>query len=355
MITTVTLIVIGLFQVVFILSTLTVLFVTNRRGRQVDSLDAAVVTALRSPARALILGEDQGQMLAAALEKLSPYVASRHLQAITASQLAQEQREAIVELVRPAEWVERILSGGSSRIWWKRMEAARLLAVTMAPSDSELLVRLVTDRNPAVMSAAAGAIAGYADEGLIKLVVRRLSVSAPAVRLQQMRALRSHSELASSILVLELARGHSPDQTCALIQLAEVLGTPQALGAVVRYANDSSTEVRTTVARALRNCFSPEAVDAARLLLQDDDWRVRAAAARALAGLNDLGAVDALRLALNDKSWWVRFRSALALGSLGEQGDEALATAAISNDNYARDMAVVVGGLSEAARLELSA
>ncbi len=355
MITTLVLIVVAVFQVAFILSMLTVLFVTNQRGRRGDALDITVTASLRDPARALMLGEDQGQMLAAALEKLPGDVASRHFRSIVASQLAQEQREALAGLVRPAEWVDRILSGGSSPIWWKRMEAARLLAVTMGPSDLVLLTRLVTDRNPAVMSAAVGAIAGYADESLIELIVRRLSKCAPAVRLQQMRALRSHSELASRILVSELASGHSAQQTCALVQLAEVLGTTQALAAVVPYARDSSTEVRTTVARALRNCFTSEAVDAARLLLQDDEWRVRAAAARALAGLNDHEAVGALRRALNDESWWVRFRSALALGALGEEGEDALATAAISDDDYARDMAVVVGGLSESARLELSA
>lgn len=354
MITLLVLAVVGLAQVVFIISMLTILFVANRRGRRGDELDEAVTATLRGPARALIMGEDQGQALATALAKLPQEVASRHLRSIVASQLAQEQRKALAGLVRPAVWVDRILSGGSSPIWWKRMDAARLLTATMAPSDIALLGRLVSDRNPAVMSAAAGAIAGYADEDLIELVIRRLSQCASAVRLQQMRALRNHSEVATRILVAELGTNPSSEQTCALIQLAEVLGTPQALAAIVLFATNTSTEVRIAVARALRNCFTSEGVEAARLLLNDSEWRVRASAARALAGLNDLNAIGALRDALRDESWWVRFRAALALGSLGESGEDALARAALSDDDFARDMAVVVGGLSESARLELS-
>ncbi len=354
MITSVVLAVVAFTQVVFVVSMVTVLFVANRRGRRGDDLDETVTAKLRAPARALMMGEDQGQALASALEKLPPEVASRHLRSIVASQLAQEQREALAGLVRPSVWVDRILSGGSSPHWWKRMEAARLLTVTMAPSDVELLSKLVTDRNPAVMSAAAAAIAGYADEGLIELVIRRLSQCAPTVRQQQMRALRNHPEMATRILVAELASDPGIEQTCALIQLAEVLGTPPALSAIVPYARSESVEVRATVSRALRNCFTPEAVEAARQLLHDNDWRVRASAARALAGLNDVDAIDALGTAMKDESWWVRFRAALALGALGPKGEEALATAAISDDDFARDMAMVVGGLSESARLELS-
>lgn len=352
--TVIVLLVIGALQVLFVIALFALLFVANTRGTRGDTFDAAVATKLRGPARALMLGHDRGEQLAAELARLPRAVASRQLRSIVVSQLGPEQRVSLAKLVRGSPWVQRTIADGSSRSWWKRMEAARLLNVVMSPGDVPLLSRLVQDRNPAVVSAATGAIGGYIDEALIRTLIRGLSNCASTVRQQQMRALKTHASIASHIVVDELQNEIVPRQICALVLLTEVLGTPQALAAAVPLATHPNPEVRATVARALRFCFSTAAVKAARLLLQDSDWRVRAAAARALASLNDSDAIPALRNALNDTSWWVRFRSALALGALGSKGEDALATAAISEDPYASDIAVLVGGLTESARLEMS-
>ncbi len=354
MISTTVLVVIGVFQAAFIVAMLSILMGANRRGRRGDARDVAVTSTLRAPARMLMLAEDKGEALAAALRLLRRDVAVRQLRLIAASQLAAEQRASLASIVRSDRWVEETLAEGVSRTWWKRMDAARLLGVVIGPGDAPLLRRLLQDPHPAVMSAAAGAIAGNADHELIQTLVRGLSKCPSAVRQQQMRALRSHSAAAVETVVEELQTEKSPDQICALVLLAEVLGTPQALAATVPFASHKEAEVRATVARALRKCFTPGSVQAARMLLQDEDWRVRAAAARALGSLKDAEAIEPLRSALRDESWWVRFRSALALGALGGAGEEALATAAISDDDFARDMATVVGGLTESARLELS-
>ncbi len=348
-------VVVGALQALFIAALLIVLAVAHRRSGRGEAEDDAIAAALRPPARALVLGDDEGEALAGALAGLSPDVASRQLRSIAASQIASEQLRHLAAHVRPAAWVELKLADGTSTRWWKRMEAARLLSVVMAPSDLPLLARLLCDENPAVVSAATGAIAGHADAGLATLIIRRLSARAPTVRQQQMRALRTCAEVSTTILVDELEAETRPDQIRALVQLAEALGTPRALAAVVPHASHPNADVRATVARALRWCSSAAAVDAARRALTDGDWRVRAAAARALASLNAVETIGELEEALRDASWWVRFRAALALGSFGAAGEEALATAAISDDDFARDIAIVVGGLSESARIELSA
>jgi HEAT repeat protein len=352
---TVALVVIGSFQAAFVVALLVLLIVTHRHGRRDLALDSAAVDALRGPVRALTLGEDHGESLAAALGRLDRDVATRRLLSIAVSQLAPEQLRDLAVRVRPAAWVDRTLAGGTSRQWWKRMEAARLLAVVNSPADGPLLASLVRDPHPAVASAATGAIAGYADAALIEALIRGLSEQPTAVRLQQMRALRTHAEVATPILVAQLEADGRADQIRALVQLAEILGTPVALAAVVPFASHDDAEVRATVARALRLCFMPAGVDAARTLLKDTDWRVRAAAARALGSLNAVDAVPDLQAVMRDEWWWVRFRAALALGSLGEKGVSALAAAASSDDPFARDMAVLVRDLSDSARLELSA
>ncbi|HEY8175031.1 MAG TPA: HEAT repeat domain-containing protein [Gemmatimonadaceae bacterium] len=354
MINTVALVVVGSFQAVFIVATLVLLIAAHRHGRREGAADEAAVDALRGPVRALMLGEDHGESLAATLAQLDHVVATRRLLSIAVSQLAPEQLRDLAARVRPAAWVERTLAGGASRRWWKRMEAARLLAVVNSPADLPLLARLLTDPHPAVASAATGAIAGHADAALIEAIIRGLSEQPTAVRLQQMRALRTHADVATRILVAQLDAGGRADQVRALVQLAETLGTPGALAATVPFASHGDAEVRATVARALRLCFMPAGVEAARRLLADTDWRVRAAAARALGGLSAVDAIPDLRAAMRDEWWWVRFRAALALGALGEDGASALAAATSSDDEFARDMAVVVRDLPESARLELS-
>lgn len=56
-----------------------------------------------------------------------------------------------------------------------------------------------------------------------------------------------------------------------------------------------------------------------------------------------------------DTNWWVRFRAGLALAAMGSMGRDALTEALSNDDRYARDMAMLVIGLSEASVAELSA
>ena len=137
------------------------------------------------------------------------------------------------------------------------------------------------------------------------------------------------------------------------MEFAEILATPRALAAIVGLATHPDAEVRASVARALRAAFVPGAVAAAIHLVHDPDWRVRAAAARALEGLRATSAIPALGHALRDEQWWVRYRAAVALAGLGDPGRIALEEAIVADDYFARDMAIAVGDLSDANRLDL--
>ena len=310
---------------------------------------------LAEPLRRVMLLDDDGGGFADALSRLEPRVATRHLIAMGGSRLSLEQLGVVALRVRPSAWVGRILGQASSGKWWKRMEAARLLAMVGGAGDRRILNRLVTDPHPAVASAATAAIAGRADAALVAAVAKGLPSQAPAVRHQQSVALKSHSEVATRVVTALLARRTRPSRELrAWIALAETLGTPAALLAVVPLTSHPDAEVRTSAARALRSCFFPEAVEAAIRLLQDEDWRVRAAAARAVGSLNAVSAIPILSEAMRDKSWWVRFRAALALADLHDDGRRALGAARTSDDPYARDMATLVFSLSTGARLELT-
>jgi len=348
------LVIVGL-QAIFVILTIALLFVTRmRRSRsRVRSSDAEA--ELAEPLQRIMLGDDGGEALAAALLKLQPAVAVRELLAIGGGRLSADQRRSVASQVRQSPWVRDAIAAGYSRKWWKRLEAARLLAMVCDDTYRELVARLVTDEHAAVATAATAAIPGCISAEFVWAIVDGLPRRPASVRLQQCNALRAHADIATDAAVSRLSGAATTAQLRAWIQLAEVLGTPAALEAVVPYASHPDVEIRTGAARALRNCFSAEAAAAVTRMLKDDDWRVRAAAARAVGALNANEAIPLLRDAMHDDSWWVRFRAGLALADLSDPGRSALKEVRESPDQFARDMATLVCGLSDGSRLELTA
>lgn len=346
--------VIAVFQAVLIVGILWLVFATDRRARKRVRAEEEGVEVIREPLREFLVGGDHGEAIAAALRELPRGIASRLMERMGTSILAPERLRDLAVLVRHDQWVKDTLADAKSGIWWKRMHAARLLPMVYASGDQELLGRLLLDKHPAVAAAATPGIALYAEPPLIRDLIRNLHHRSPTVRLQQMQGLKQHPEAVTPILVNELTRPDRVTRLRILIQFAEIVGTSQAVAAVIPFANHPDPVVRAFVARALRAAFVPGAIEAARKLLHDEDWRVRAAAARALEGLRDVEAVPELREALRDEEWWVRFRAAVALAGLGDAGREALGNAIGGDDAYASEMAITVSGLSEANRLDLS-
>lgn len=301
-----------------------------------------------------MLAEDRGESLADGLARLRPDSAARELLAIGGTRLSAEQRRDLATIVRGAPWVEQILAQADSRRWWKRLEAARLLAMVCVEDDGPLVARLLNDPHPAVRGAATAPLSGCASRALVTAVVDELPSRTPSVRLQQCIALRRHANIATEVVVRRLAGPAPPASLRAWIQLVEVLATPAALTAVVPFASHPGVEVRTSAARALRYCFSPQGAEAVTRLLEDEDWRVRAAAARAVGALNVRAAIPKLIAAMHDEVWWVRFRAGLALADLSDDGKSALGDVRTSSDPFARDMATLVCGLSDGSRLELT-
>lgn len=348
------LVVIASLQLVFVLLTLSLLIATRRRRRFTRERGASAKRRLTEPLRRLLLREDRGEALAAALAGLHRDVAAREILSMGGRYIPEEQRRDLAKQLGGAPWVQEILAQASSRRWWKRLEAARLLAVARRDGDGPLIARLLADPHPAVASAATAAVAGCASPELVALAVESLPSRSQSVRLQQCIALRRHADAATAIVARCLAGPGSATQLRAWIQLAEVLATPRALAAVIPFTSHPHVEVRTSTARALRHCFSRAGADAVTRMLRDEDWRVRAAAARALGALNARPAIPLLTDAMHDESWWVRFRAGLALADLSAEGKSALGSVRGSPDPFARDMATLVSGLSDGSRLELT-
>lgn len=265
------------------------------------------------------------------------------------------RRTSLVVQVRDDEWVRRTIAGARSPLWWKRLAAARVLSFVGGHEDRQAILRLLSDRHPGVQSAAAACLHRYVDDELLVRVIDGLSSASSAVRTYQLGVLREHGGRAAPMLLDRIRGDAPPHKLYAYIHAARALGDAACLARVAELSTHPHPEVRVAVARVLGS--SPGDTVHVKLLsmLRDPDWRVRAQAARGLAAMRDVRSIPDLSRALTDPNWWVRFRAGLALAGMGSAGHEALETARGNADRYARDMATLVGGLSEASIAELSA
>ena len=265
------------------------------------------------------------------------------------------ERDALAEMLRSESWVGQTIDGAHSLLWWKRLAAARTLSLLAGKQDRTTILQLLADSHPAVQSAATTCLNRYADEELLIAVIDGLSSASSAVRTYQLSVLRGYAALAGPMLLARIRADAPPHKLYAYIHAAAVLDDADCMTRIASLSTHPHPEVRVAVARVLRHRSGETAQVKLLSMLRDSDWRVRAQAARALSGLNDERTVQELSRALTDSNWWVRFRAGLALAAMGPRGKQALSYELDNSDRYARDMALLVIGLSEASVAELSA
>lgn len=288
------------------------------------------------------------------LRGMRPRTALRSLARLVTQQLTLERQEALAGVLRGEAWVEVILRGARSRLWWWRFDAARLLCVVGVPSDAPLIATLLDDPNPAVRLVAIDAAARLPGRPLVDRELDSLPLHEEAVQMYQNAALVHHPEAVEAALVRRLAPDAPVKNLCAWIDAAGALARPAPLECVRGLASHGQLEVRVRVANAMRRHASPDTPPALRQLLRDPDWRVRAQSARALGALRCGLAAEDLANAVRDPSWWVRFRSALALAQIGGPARETLQQLTACDDPMARDMSTLVAGLGSAAVVEMA-
>lgn len=349
------LVVVAIAQGSFLASILVLLLINRgrqrRRTAQRVAADAGVVEPLR---RWLVHGGDASGV-ADALRAMPREFAIEQVSALVAMRVAPAELDALATALRGEAWVQAVLAGARSRFWWRRLQAARLLAAVTGDAERALLKALLADPHPAVQTVATACLGRGVDLAMIGEVIDRLPGRPPAVRLYQFGALKAAWQLAEQALVARLAsRDVPPGALEVWVSLAEFLGTPAALACALPLASHPDAIVRLAVARALKRYFHADSVPTLRLLLADTDWRVRGQAARALGALRAHDAIPDLTAALADRAWWVRFRSGLALAGMGEAGRRALRDARGSPDRYGSEMAAMISGLSDGVVVELA-
>jgi HEAT repeat protein len=345
--------IVGVVQVAFLALLLTFVIVRQRYDRERRAAFVAGREALAAPLRDWIVAGAHPEPVVRALRALPRGTAVGYVSLLARQTIPEAQRNELAVALRNEPWMRAAFARGASRLWWRRLEAARALGIVGGPQDRDAVLALLRDVHPAVQIAAATALPRVADEATFDAVMDGLFSLPKVTRTYLTGVLRQRAATVAAPLVRRIAAGAAAPDLAAWISLAAALDDPRAIEASLPHAAHPSPYVRRTVARALGRFAGPDAARALADLVGDVDPTVRAAAARALGELGATGAVPLLAPLVGDPVWQVRLHAALSLAQLGERGRAALRVAREGGDRFARDMAAMVSGLSDGAILEM--
>ena len=336
----------GLFiglLLILLISRRLVLGVRSHRARQYGEL------ARRAAARWLA-GEVDDERLRSRLEPLSFSQLSCFLQKHSA-QVGGADWERLAEVARSTSWYGRVRGRAGSRLWWRRLQAARALRVVATDEDRTLIEELLRDDVAAVRRAAVSCLRRVRSPSLAEAALD-MCVREPRVLRDQIleTLVRSRGEIVDA-LIRKLGAADREELRTAL-RLADLLGTPALLPYVLAHASAPDLEVRIAAARALSSYPHAASSEALSALLDDPAWQVRAQAAAALGEIGARETLQQLDHLMTDPNWWVRLRAALALRRLGREGVAILEARGPDDDRYAYEMARYVLELDAAAIAE---
>lgn len=343
---------VGALFLVLLLNRLFHDIVSRRRERWVERTERAVL--------GFLAGRREASELAGVLGS-APLASVREALEATWDEIVDEDRLRLRRIARSSGLDRRLGRRSRSLLWWRRMDAAQVLAFVGSPEDTDTLVRLLEDRHMAVRVASTFAARDLSLPSLLEPLLRQLLRADPPRRRALYDAILSFGRDAvpEVLRALEDTEREDTARQAVLLTLAGRIAdraeATELLPAVVRRADHEDRELRIQAMKALVSFPDAQVIGLLRQGLDDPAWEVRAQAAKGLGQQGVVAARHELRSALSDGSWWVRLRAAVALRVLGLAGLRMLRAIDAEEDPYAHDMAVYVLRLEEAALTDYAA
>ncbi len=223
-----------------------------------------------------------------------------------------------------------------SRLWWRRLEGARLLA--LLGDESGAVAQLLRDPHPAVRRQAVELAADNPAPGMIDGLVALLLRPAGAEVFSAQDALLRAGTVAVEPLAMMLDAGEGPG-TKAALRVAAALAHPRFTAPAIVLCFAADPGIRAAAAVLLGATGGEESTVVLESLLDDHDPAVRSAAARSLGRLRHWASAPRLAGRMRDTSWQVRRAAGLALRAVGPPGLLMLKKMRSDANNFAADMA----------------
>jgi hypothetical protein len=270
------------------------------------------------------------------------------------TQRAGEEWGRLASELRATEWFAQLCLRARSRLWWRRLAAARLITDLVTDEHDGLMKVLLEDSRPAVRIAAADVVDHSRSEELVQVVFDMAASSQAVVRGHLLELLSRNRAMLEPIIATRLCRDSDDSALSLTIDLAGAIGVPRLQPAILPHGSSPVPEIRIATARALASYPHPRSSSVLLRLLSDPRWEVRTQAAASLGTIGAVEACEALGTAIRDESWWVRFRAAVALRAIGPEGRRVLEEVDGASEPFASDMAAYVIGLEESVVLDLA-
>jgi HEAT repeat protein len=241
---------------------------------------------------------------------------------------------------------DRAIGWAVSRLWSRRLRAARLFSLFGAGSE-ERGDDLLNDPRPDVRAQASEWAGEHPADQRVERLVRMLDDPDPRCRFAAREALVHAGRIGIPAIRdrLDAADGVA---SLDVLAVATTLAVPGFLGKAVELCESADPATRAAAAGLAGAIGGPEAVTALSGLLRDPDCRVRAAAVRGLGSLGHWQAAGPVAELLEDRRWGVRRAAALALDRMGPTGTLLLNRAAREGSPAAADTASYALGLPPA-------
>ena len=232
---------------------LVLLLFVNRARRSLRGRRAtAAANSCHEPLQQWLLGTGTATDVASALRRLPERDALDQLTIHVAARVTPEHLGQLARALREDRWVRRILRQASSRLWWRRLDAARLLSVVGSVRDRVLLRAPRGSARAPVQAAASICLTRLGDRALIEHVLDTLHTRPPIVRVFQLRILRETWHHTVPALIERLQPARSAGQAAGLDRARRELGDSRCLAALLVFRNHPVAEIRISAARALR-------------------------------------------------------------------------------------------------------
>jgi HEAT repeat protein len=265
--------------------------------------------------------------------------------------VAGDQRERLNSLVRETGIWRRAIGWAVSRLWSRRLRAARLFALFGSGSETQGDY-LLDDPRADVRAQTAEWAGGHASAARTDRLVRMLADDDPRCRFAAREALIRSGRAAIPPIRerLEAADGESlPD----LLAVAAALAVPEFLPSGIELCRSPDPATRAGAATLAGATGGPDAVAALSNLLRDPSPRVRIAAVQGLGSLGHWQAAGPVAGLLEDETWAVRRAAALALDRMGPTGALLLNRAAREGSPATADTARYALGLEPVLETEV--
>lgn len=255
-------------------------------------------------------------------------------------------RERLHDLARDVGALERSRHRLRSRLWWRRLYAARVIS-SVGGCEREM-TDLLSDPHPIIRAQAAEWGADHPSAEVLSRLLELLSDPAALSRFTVQDSLLRLGPAAAEPL-LEYLSTHGGREVLPALEVAAARPDPTFAGPAIALCRDSYPPVRAVAARLLGAVGGGDAVEALIGLMSDEDAAVRASACRAIGRLGHWPAAPRLAEMLRDSAWEVRRAAGLSLRHLGSPGTLLLRRARSDADPFAADMAELVLSIPAAA------